>query len=1081
MTAPNQSETGSLAGSKNIVEQALDHAVHYLPGQGPITVFIHHNTLHAFEHLPFIEAVRQASSHFNCRALLPESWYRQAWTNAEFSNEDLEDALLESLGEQAETFVGFLGTRFSLWREMLYQPLQAVLPNELEWVFAENRSLERFDRNVPAEAKRRLINDTKRWVLALLASVNAPPHHHTPHTDLELLRFRKKCESLGRDFQLEHCEAWNDATWEAFTLHLLWQVCFHAVSRHPHVAALKPPVRHRDAFYELTGVDSDQLVHELLIRFCVVFIDQGMSPSPLPCRQQGFLQAFIAIYGHPNPLLPSWLIPLADELAALANDELSPLQSIANNLHAMGVSTEEIEKCVTHSLLAIRGFAGMIWQMETRPDRVTRAVPPGTLTEFLAVRLILDKLALNWLMHRELGSDVGFHDLKDRYRNHSEYRVADQVRSEAFSIFQLAQGRGWRPETLFGLTPANWRKLLTEIRAFDETQRCYVFQLALERRWRHECFDAVQAIHQRNQSHPIVDSLDSNLHSENVSDSSVAFDVITCIDEREESFRRHLEEVEPRVRTWGAAGFFSVAMYYQAADSFQAIPLCPIVIEPQHLVTERVCEELHEVGQERAGRRRRFAEWLHGLHLGSRSLLSGAVTSIAGVVAAIPLVLRVLFPRIAGVLRNRFDDWMATPHKTELELELPANETDNHHRGFTFAEMANIVERLLTDIGLVENWSPLVIVVGHGSSSLNNPHGSAYNCGACGGGHGGPNARAFAKMANDERVRSVLAERALEIPATTWFVGGYHNTGSDQVSFLDESSVPDGFRSALATAREAMVQVSQRNAHERCRRFVSAPLNLSPAEAYKHVLTRIEDLSQARPECGHATNAICIVGRRERTRGLYLDRRAFLHSYDPGCDDDDATILSRILAAVVPVCAGINLEYFFSYTDPVQLGCSTKLPHNITSLLGVMDGAQSDLRTGLPWQMVEIHKPLRLLLLIETTTKRIEKILKSNPGFARLVENDWLQLALMSPDSAEVLRYVQDSFIPYGTSTGTCPRAKTSWDWYHGNREDLGFAMIDISCAPVGVKAYPKRGQTLSGETTKKSKSGPASKGSDHF
>ena len=101
-----------------------------------------------------------------------------------------------------------------------------------------------------------------------------------------------------------------------------------------------------------------------------------------------------------------------------------------------------------------------------------------------------------------------------------------------------------------------------------------------------------------------------------------------------------------------------------------------------------------------------------------------------------------------------------------------------------------------------------------------------------------------------------------------------------------------------------------------------------------------------------------------RTRGLFLDRRAFLVSYDPTRDQDGA-ILARIMAAVVPVVAGISLEYYFSYVDPTGYGCGTKLPHNVTSLLGVMDGAQSDLRTGLPWQMVEIHEPTRLAMVVE--------------------------------------------------------------------------------------------------------------------
>ena len=38
--------------------RAIEHAAHLLPAQGPINVFIHHNTLHAFEELMRSGAVR---------------------------------------------------------------------------------------------------------------------------------------------------------------------------------------------------------------------------------------------------------------------------------------------------------------------------------------------------------------------------------------------------------------------------------------------------------------------------------------------------------------------------------------------------------------------------------------------------------------------------------------------------------------------------------------------------------------------------------------------------------------------------------------------------------------------------------------------------------------------------------------------------------------------------------------------------------------------------------------------------------------------------------------------------------------
>ncbi len=417
--------------------------------------------------------------------------------------------------------------------------------------------------------------------------------------------------------------------------------------------------------------------------------------------------------------------------------------------------------------------------------------------------------------------------------------------------------------------------------------------------------------------------------------------------------------------------------------------------------------------------------------------------------ASIPLVARVLFPRLTARIRKTAGKLVEAPPITRLRLErtAPTPGPEGDGIGFSLDEMANIGERMLRDIGLTNNFARLVMFFGHGSYCLNNPHKSAYDCGACSGGMGGPNARALAMILNDPRVRKILLERSIEIPDTTRFIGGLHNTCNDSITFLDLDLVPVSHFRDIENAQDVLENVCARNAHERCRRFQSAPLTISFPEAHRHVEGRAEDLAQTRPEFGNASNALCFVGRRERVRDLYLDRRCFLHSYDPLSDNSESMILARILSAVVPVCQGINLQYFFSRVDSPGWGCGTKLPHNVTSLLGVMDGHASDLRAGLPWQGVEIHEPMRLLLVIETTQEAILRIMAGNETVNRIIGNGWIQLALLDPHSSKLVIYRRGQFIHFEPNEKKLPTVSSSLDWYRGWRKHLGFAEIDAEQA----------------------------------
>jgi uncharacterized protein YbcC (UPF0753/DUF2309 family) len=198
--------------------------------------------------------------------------------------------------------------------------------------------------------------------------------------------------------------------------------------------------------------------------------------------------------------------------------------------------------------------------------------------------------------------------------------------------------------------------------------------------------------------------------------------------------------------------------------------------------------------------------------------------------------------------------------------------------------------------------------------------------------------------------------------------------------------------------------------------------------------------SQPRPE--YKTNSLCVVGRRDWSRGLFLDRRAFLVSYDPRQDDETHSVLLRILAAAIPVCAGTNLEYYFSTVDNVHYGSGSKLPHNPVSLLGVMEGASSDLRTGLYQQMVEIQEPMRLTVLIESTPDAMLSILDRDPRIGRLVHGGWVHLAVIDPENSAIQVYRNGSFHPYRPENASLSSKESSLECYRNSRENRPFFSI---------------------------------------
>lgn len=502
-----------------------------------------------------------------------------------------------------------------------------------------------------------------------------------------------------------------------------------------------------------------------------------------------------------------------------------------------------------------------------------------------------------------------------------------------------------------------------------------------------------------------------------------------CIDDRECSLRRHLEEINPGIETFGAAGFFGIDFFYKGLDDIYPVAQCPVVITPKHLVLE---SETGETATRASTTKSPNKPTLKT----SRLMRNWVFTQTAGLGYAAKLAWDVFRPG-AKLLKIKKLGEVESTTRLHLLRQSDAPTPDGRLLGFSRSEMADRLEVLFKNIGLTQQFAPVVVVVAHGSTSTNNPHFAAYDCGACAGKPGAPNARAFAQMANDPKVRELLHQRGIQIPAATLFVAAMHNTSRDEINYFDQQDWPDPQPDALHEFQEAMAQALRRNAHERCRWFELGPKSDSEAAALEHVQFRAASIFEPRPELNHSNNLYCIVGRRSLTTQLYLDRRAFLHSYDPTADPH-GEIVAKILAQVIPVCGGINLEYLFSRIDNSMYGAGTKLPHNVIGLLGVANGTEGDLRTGLPSQMIEVHEPARLLITVEQTTTILDQAIAQIGKLREWLDHEWVRLVSVHPESRDSQLYAQGQWQPLDwPNEFTTPKAIRSLEVYQGQTETL--------------------------------------------
>lgn len=433
-----------------------------------------------------------------------------------------------------------------------------------------------------------------------------------------------------------------------------------------------------------------------------------------------------------------------------------------------------------------------------------------------------------------------------------------------------------------------------------------------------------------------------------------------CIDVRSEVFRRALETQNPGIETLGFAGFFGLPLAHVAQGSDVVEAHLPVLLTPTIAATSR--------GTEREDMTAR---------IGARAVRAwgrfrqAAVSSFAFVEAAGPLY----GPKLVKSALAYPASAPASQPAPQLSATLDP------------AAKARLAAKVLQAMSLTRHFAPTVLLVGHGAHATNNPHESAYHCGACRGHTGEVSVRLLARILNDPQTRTELASQGIELGGDTRFVAALHDTTTDRITLFDDVPAP-GQPTNLRQVEDWLERASARTRAERAMRL--------PGAAPDTVALRATHWAEVRPEWGLAGCAAFIAAPRAATAHLDLGGRAFLHSYDWQQDAGFGT-LELILTAPVVVASWISLQYYGSALAPSTFGGGNKLIHNVTGGIGVVEGNGGRLRAGLPLQALHdgekpAHEPLRLSVIIEAPEKAIADVLARHPEVKALFDNGWLHL-----------------------------------------------------------------------------------------
>lgn len=506
-------------------------------------------------------------------------------------------------------------------------------------------------------------------------------------------------------------------------------------------------------------------------------------------------------------------------------------------------------------------------------------------------------------------------------------------------------------------------------------------QKALDKADVSEIYDTMVQHEKLYQEH-LLEQITKTQKSDERTETSNA-QLVFCIDVRSEPFRRALE-AQGNYETFGFAGFFGVPVAIENSVTGDSHASCPVLLKPAQTITEHpsCSHHSHIEGHER----------LQGIKKLYQSVKYTFTTPFSlvetiGLGNGLWMGFKSLLPNTATKLQSKLKNAIASDYDLIPDInDIP------------FENQLAYSSGALKMMGLTDNFAPLIVFCGHGSTTQNNASATAFDCGACGGRHGAPNARILAAILNDKDIRQALREQGINIPQDTLFIAAEHNTTTDEVEIYAQN-LADIKAKQIKVLKQDLQKARDENSLWRSHEM---GVLSSKDQAFKATSLRSQDWAQVRPEWGLAKNAAFIIAPRSLTKNMNLHGRSFLHSYEWD-KDNDGSALTTILTAPMIVTQWINSQYLFSTLDNVAYGAGSKVTNNITGKIGLMQGNASDLMHGLPLQSVyqsdtqTYHKPMRLSVIVHAPKSHIDPIIQQHEILQKLFSKGWIHLICHDP------------------------------------------------------------------------------------